>query len=83
MRLRSTGLGSTELEGRITGVKRVDNLVIFYTDIVKPVKWRARMGFQEEDLRKLLTEVIKPGNIRYILRSLFFRPKNVRRTENF
>ena len=52
MRLRSTGLGKTELEAEIVGTKRVGDLVIFFVDVVKPVKWHTRMGFQEKDLRK-------------------------------
>ena len=32
MRLRSTGLGRTELEGELVGVKIVDDLVIFFVN---------------------------------------------------
>jgi len=83
MRLRSTGLGKTELEGKIVGVKRVDSVVIFYVDIIKPVKWRTRMAFQERDLRTLVGAVLKPKNLWYILRSFLSNEEKVSRTETF
>ena len=83
MRLRSTGLGKTELEGEIVDVRRVDNVVIFFVDITKPVRWRVRMAFQERDLRELIGAMLKPKNFRYIMRALFLRHRKVHRTENF
>ena len=63
MRLKSTGLGRTELEGEIVNIKKVNDLVIFFVDITKPVKWHTRMGFQEKDLRELILASTKekPG----------------------
>ena len=46
MRLRSTGLGRTELEAKIIDVKRVDDVVIFYVTTTKPVKRHLRAGMQ-------------------------------------
>ncbi len=83
MRLKSTGLGNTELEAKIVNVKRVDDLVIFYADVIKPVKWHTKMAFQVKDLRTIVREVLKPNSLRYILKALLFRPKNVKRTETF
>lgn len=83
MRLRSTGLGKTELEAKITEVKRVDDVAIFYVNIVKPVKWRARMAFQQRDLRILIIAVLKPKNLRFVLRSFLSNEKKVNRTETF
>ena len=83
MRLRSTGLGKTELEAEIVDTKRVGDLVLFYVDVVKPVKWHTRMGFQEKDLRKLALAVLKPRNLRYIILALLFPKRKVGRTGNF
>ena len=83
MRLRSTGLGKTELEAKIADVKRIDNVVVFYVSTTKPVKWRVRMAFQERDLRDLVWAVLKPRNLRYILRSFFSKDNKVSRTEAF
>ena len=83
MRLRSTGLGKTELEGKIIDVKRVDDVVIFYVDIVKPVKWSTRMAFQEKDLRSLIFAVLKPKNLQFVIKSFFSNEEKVPRTETF
>jgi len=83
MRLRSTGLGKTELEAKIVDVKRVDDVVIFYVRTTKPVKWRVRMAFQEQDLRSLVGAMLKPKNLRYVLRCFFSNEKKVSRTESF
>lgn len=83
MRLRSTGLGKTELEAKIVEVKRIDDVVVFYVKTTKPVKWKVRMVFQERDLRSLIGAILRPANLRYILRSFFLSEKKVNRTENF
>jgi len=83
MRLRSTGLGKTELEAKIEEVKKVDDVVIFYVRTSKPVKWKVRMAFQQQDLRDLVKAILKPKNIGYILRAFFCSEKKVPRTETF
>ena len=49
MRLRSTGLGKTELIGKITGVEKLDDLLIVHVQTKKPVVWHVRTGFQQKD----------------------------------
>lgn len=83
MRMRSTGLGKTELEAKITDIKRVDDVVVFSLDITRPVKWRARMVFQQQDMRGLLKAILKPKNMQFILRSFFSDESKVGRTESF
>ena len=83
MRLRSTGLGRTELEGEIVNIKKVNDLVIFFVDVTKPVKWHTRMGFQERDLRELILALLRPRNLLFVLGALFFNQKKVPRTEDF
>jgi hypothetical protein len=83
MRLRSTGLGRTELEAEVVDVKKVDDLVIFFVNTTNPVKWRTRMGFQEKDLRKLVLAILRPRNLLFILGALFFGWKEVPRTADF
>ncbi len=83
MRLRSTGLGNTELEADIVAVKRVDDLVIFFAVTTKPAKWHVRMAFQEKDLRDLVRALLRPKNLRFVIRALLFGQKKVRRTETF
>jgi hypothetical protein len=83
MRLRSTGLGRTELEAKIIDVKRVDDIIVFYVNTTKPVKWRVRMAFQEQDLRHLIIAILKPKNLWYVIRALFSNQEKVPRTESF
>ena len=83
MRLRSTGLGRTELEAEIASVKKVDDLVIFFVDVMKPVKWHTRMGFQEKDLRALILALLKPKNLSFVLKALFLGNKELPRTQDF
>jgi len=83
MRLRSTGLGKTELEAEIVDVKRVDDVVVFLVNTTKPVRWRVRMVFQERDLRQLVGAVLRPKNMWYIIRAFLFSRKKVPRTETF
>lgn len=83
MRLRSTGLGRTELEAEITKVKKVDDLVIFFVDVNKPVKWHTRMGFQEKDLRGLIFALLKPRNLSFVIKALLFGSKQLPRTGDF
>ena len=83
MRLKSTGLGKTELEADITNVKKVGDLVVFFVNTTKPVKWQTRMGFQEKDLRELILALLKPKNLSFVVKALFCGKKQVPRTENF
>jgi hypothetical protein len=83
MRLRSTGLGRTEMEAELIDIRKVDDLVIFFVNTTKPVKWRTRMGFQQRDLRDLVLALLKPKNLLFVCKALFFRHKEVPRVENF
>jgi len=83
MRLRSTGLGRTEVEGEVVNIKKVDDLVIFFVNVTKPVKWQTRMGFQERDLKDLVLALLRPRNLSFVCQALFFGNKNVSRTEDF
>ncbi len=83
MRLRSTGLGRTEMEGDLIQIKKVDDLVVFFVNTSKPVKWRTRMGFQERDLRDLILQLLRPRNLLFVIKALLFQGKKVARTENF
>ena len=75
MKLTSAGLGKTELDAVIVGMKRVDDAILFAVDVTKPTKWHTRMGLQEQDLRKLAWQILKPANLWFIIRSLIFKQK--------
>jgi len=75
MKLTSAGLGKTELDAVIVGMKKVDDVILLAVDVTKPTKWHTRMGLQEKDLRILAWQILKPGNFWFIIRSMLFRPK--------
>ena len=83
MRLRSTGLGRTEVEAELAEIKKVDDLVIFFVNTTKPIRWRTRMGFQQRDLRELVFVLLRLRNMLFILKALFFGRKEVSRTKDF
>jgi hypothetical protein len=70
MILTSAGLGKTELESHIVGMRKVDDLILLSVDVTKPTKWHTRMGLQEEDLRKLVFELMKPANLLFVIRAM-------------
>ena len=71
------------MEGELVNIKKVDDLVIFFVNTTKPVKWRTRMGFQQSDLRDLVLVLLRPKNLLFILKALFFGRKEVPRTKDF
>lgn len=83
MKLTSAGLGKTELDAVIVGMKKVDDMIIFAVDVIKPTKWHTRMSFQQKDLRKLAWQILKPGNLWFIIRSLLLRQKKIVRHNPF
>ena len=70
MRLRSTGLGRTEVLGELLEIRRVQDVLIFFVNTTEPVKWRTRMAFQEKDLRTLVWSLFKLRNLCFIFRYL-------------
>jgi hypothetical protein len=83
MRLRSTGLGRTELEAEVAAIKKVDDLVVFFANTTAPVKWRTRMGFQERDLRDLILALLKPRNMLFIFKALCIKNKETPKKDDF
>ena len=71
------------MEAELVNIKKVDDLVIFFVNTTKPVKWRTRMGFQQRDLRDLVLVLLRPKNLLFILKALFFGRKEVPRTKDF
>ena len=57
------------MEAEVVDIKKVDDLVIFFVNTTKPVKWRTRMGFQERDLRDLTLALLKPKELMFIIKA--------------
>jgi hypothetical protein len=67
MLFRSTGLGKTELVGRIDNLQRQGDYLIMYVDVVEPVKWRIRASLSFGDLAKVMACMVKKSVLGFIL----------------
>ena len=75
MRLRSTGLGATELFGDLTDMEKNMTGVLMRVKISKPVVWRVRVLLQQKDLRKMIILLLKPKNVWFMIKMLLFNPE--------
>lgn len=75
MKLRSTGLGATELFGDLTDMEKNMSGVLMRVKISKPVVWRVRVLLQQRDLRKMVLLLIKPKNVWFMIKTLLFNPE--------
>ncbi len=71
MRMRSTGLGKTELVAEVEDLKRMGDFLILVVQTSSPVKWKVRAAMDRRDLFRLLGFMFKWSNIKYVL----FGPK--------
>lgn len=59
VRLRSTGLGKTEIQAQMTKLRADKDLLILEMQTTKPVKWHIRAGLQPEDRLELVKCLLK------------------------
>ena len=83
MRMRSTGLGKTELKAHISGIEKVDDSIVFKVKTTEPVRWEVRNLFQQKDMPRLFMLLLKPANIVFMLKSLLKKPALAQEPENF
>ena len=67
MRMRSTGLGKTELRGDISSLEPQSGLLILHVQTTSPVQWHVRGGMQRKDVLKLITSVFNFKVIKFML----------------
>ena len=67
MLFRSTGLGKTELTGKIAGVTRQGDYLILQVDTLEPVRWRIRAGMNLRDFRTLIKAIINLSIIAFLV----------------
>jgi len=67
MLFRSTGLGKTELTGKVDTMQRQGDYLVMYVDVTDPVKWRIRVAMGFRDLAKVMACMAKRAVIGYIL----------------
>ncbi|RLI09728.1 hypothetical protein DRO33_06425 [Candidatus Bathyarchaeota archaeon] len=65
MRMRSTGLGKTELVGEVVGLEPKGDLLILHIQTTRPVRWHLRAGIQRFDRLELVKWLLRL-NVRLI-----------------
>ena len=63
MRMRSTGLGKTELVADIGSFRRVDGYLLININSTDPVKWHIRVAVSRRDI----LQVLKHGIVQILL----------------
>lgn len=71
MRIKSTGLGKTELVGHIEEIKRVDDYLVISMRTAQPVRWHVRVAITPDDLRQMIKAGLTGPNIGYVFSKLF------------
>ena len=70
MRLKSTGLGATELFGDLTEMEKTMSGVLMRTKIKKPVVWRVRVFLNPRDLRAIVWRALMPRTVFFVIKTL-------------
>lgn len=67
MLMRSTGLGKTELSGKISGLIRQEDYLILQVDTLEPVKWKIRVAIAKPDIWQVMKALLKWRNLKVLL----------------
>jgi hypothetical protein len=67
MLMRSTGLGKTELSGKISGLIRQEDYLILQVETIEPVKWKIRVAIAKPDIWQVMKALLKWRNIKVLL----------------
>jgi len=67
MFFRSTGLGKTQLAGKVVEMKRQGDFLIMHVDTIEPVKWRIRAAMSYRDLATVLKACMKMAILKFLL----------------
>ena len=67
MLMRSTGLGKTELSGKISGLIRQEDYLILQVDTIEPVKWKIRVAIAKPDIWQVMKALMKWKNLKVLL----------------
>jgi hypothetical protein len=67
MFFKSTGLGKTQLTGRIVEMQCQGDYLIAQIDIIEPVKWRMRVAMSFRDLAGVVGACMKVSILKLLL----------------
>jgi len=82
MKMRSTGLGETVLEGELDTITRKDDYLILHVNTTEPVQWHVRAAIDYNDLLTLIKLIFKGPVLKFLLLGIKNR-KNIRHTDDF
>jgi len=71
IRLRSTGLGKTELVACVDNLKRQGNHLILYVKTTEPVRWHVRAAISYSDMLAMIRLRLNPKVLWYIATGFF------------
>jgi hypothetical protein len=54
MRVRSNGLGNTEMVTRVDSIKRLDGHLLMTMVSIEPVRWRIRIALNYKDIIRII-----------------------------
>jgi hypothetical protein len=83
MLFRSTGLGKTELVGKVAAMQREGDYLVLHVDTVEPVKWRIRAAMSFRDLLTVIGVCGKAAVISFLLSPSQWLNRNPRHPEAF
>ena len=67
MLMRSTGLGKTELRGKIVGLIRQEEYLVLQVETIEPVKWKIRVAIAKPDIWQVIKGLLKMKNLTLLL----------------
>ena len=67
MFFRSTGLGKTQLTGKVVEMQRQGDYLIAQIDVIEPVKWRMRVAMSFRDLPGIVGACMKASILKLLL----------------
>jgi hypothetical protein len=67
MYFRSTGLGKTQLAGKMVEMKRQGDFLVMHVDTTEPVKWRIRAAMSFGDLSTAMKACMKIAILKFLL----------------
>lgn len=67
MYFRSTGLGKTQLTGKVVEMKRQGDYLIMHVDTTEPVKWRIRAALSFRDLARVVGACMKMAILKFLI----------------
>ena len=83
MFFRSTGLGKTELAGKMVEMKRQGDFLIMYVDTTEPVKWHIRAAMSFGDLATAAKACLKMAILQFLLSPKQWSNKQPKHPGNF